>query len=235
MLISVYDYWGYYNVCFLGDEVKEPHKTIPRAIIISISLVADYLHRNEREHIGRNSMAGVCQRTAKSHFLISAMMEQIYGNWAGRLATFLIMCDGFRICVFVASWLFTNSVCRSNATEISLKYSDEVHNSTNSRMSLFSTLGFAALLFCFLSLVRSDRRACSYKNNDTISFADGGLLIWRRKHRDAPRPFKMWLYPLPAIAFRLQGLYSSYLHEKFLRTKSISRPSYGSRIDYILC
>src|SRR5438874_886290 len=33
MLVATYDYWGYYNVCFLGDEVKEPAKTIPRALL----------------------------------------------------------------------------------------------------------------------------------------------------------------------------------------------------------
>ena len=29
LLIALYDYWGYYNICFLGEEVVEPHKTIP--------------------------------------------------------------------------------------------------------------------------------------------------------------------------------------------------------------
>ena len=40
MLIATYDYWGYYNVCFLGGEVKDPGRTIPRALIISILAVA---------------------------------------------------------------------------------------------------------------------------------------------------------------------------------------------------
>ena len=40
LLVSVYDYWGYYNVNFFAGEVKEPEKTIPRAIIFSILAVA---------------------------------------------------------------------------------------------------------------------------------------------------------------------------------------------------
>ena len=40
MLVAAYDYWGYYNVCFLGDEVQEPARTIPRALIYSIVVVA---------------------------------------------------------------------------------------------------------------------------------------------------------------------------------------------------
>ncbi len=40
LLIAVYDYWGYYNVCFLGGEVRDPARTFPRAVLLSIALVA---------------------------------------------------------------------------------------------------------------------------------------------------------------------------------------------------
>jgi len=36
LIFAVYDYLGYYNICYLGDEVHEPEKTIPRVIVISI-------------------------------------------------------------------------------------------------------------------------------------------------------------------------------------------------------
>ena len=39
LLISAYDYWGYYNVCFLGAEVREPRRAIPRAVLGSIAIV----------------------------------------------------------------------------------------------------------------------------------------------------------------------------------------------------
>ena len=32
----VENYWGYYNVCYLGAEVRDPARTIPRAILLSI-------------------------------------------------------------------------------------------------------------------------------------------------------------------------------------------------------
>src|SRR4029450_2166259 len=40
LLIAVYDYWGYYNVCYLGAEIRDPARTIPRAILLSIGGVA---------------------------------------------------------------------------------------------------------------------------------------------------------------------------------------------------
>ena len=47
LLVSAYDYWGYYNVCFLGAEVRDPERTIPRAVLGSIVIVgALYLLMN---------------------------------------------------------------------------------------------------------------------------------------------------------------------------------------------
>ena len=39
MLVATYDYWGYYNVGFIGGEIRQPERNIPRAIIYSILLV----------------------------------------------------------------------------------------------------------------------------------------------------------------------------------------------------
>ena len=40
LTIAIYDYLGYYNVCHLGDEVRAPQRTIPRAVMLSVLLVA---------------------------------------------------------------------------------------------------------------------------------------------------------------------------------------------------
>src|SRR5213076_1310 len=38
--IGIYDYLGYYDVCYIGDEVKDPGRVIPRSILISTIAVA---------------------------------------------------------------------------------------------------------------------------------------------------------------------------------------------------
>src|SRR5215467_13117120 len=38
--IGVYDYLGYYDICYIGDEVKNPGRAIPRSVIISVIAVA---------------------------------------------------------------------------------------------------------------------------------------------------------------------------------------------------
>src|ERR1043166_5782450 len=45
--IGVYDYLGYYDVCYIGEEVREPGKVIPRSIILSlVGVAAIYLAMN---------------------------------------------------------------------------------------------------------------------------------------------------------------------------------------------
>ena len=38
--VGVYDYLGYYDVCYIGDEVENPGRVIPRSILISTVAVA---------------------------------------------------------------------------------------------------------------------------------------------------------------------------------------------------
>src|SRR5262245_11569285 len=38
--VAVYDYLGYYDVCYIGDEVQDPGRVIPHSIVISTITVA---------------------------------------------------------------------------------------------------------------------------------------------------------------------------------------------------
>src|SRR6266446_497174 len=35
MVSTIYSYWGYYNICHLGSEIKDPERNIPRGIFLS--------------------------------------------------------------------------------------------------------------------------------------------------------------------------------------------------------
>src|SRR4051812_6855735 len=97
LLVSTYDFWGYYNIAFLGEEVEEPERNIPRAMMYSILAVgAIYLVMN-------TSILGVLPWRELSaaasndsrYYIISTMMERLYGHWAGVLASVLIMWTAF--------------------------------------------------------------------------------------------------------------------------------------------
>ncbi len=200
MLISIYDYWGYYNVCFLGDEVKDPAQTVPRTIIISILLVGFiYIVMNI-------SIIGVIPwqelvKGAGSHesrYLVSAFMQRIYGHWAGSLATILIMWTAF---ASVFSLLLGYSRVPYAAALDGNFFSvfGRVHEKHKFPYVSLLTLGFVGLLFCFLSLVQVIAALVVIRILIQFISQTVGFLVWRSRHPEAPRPFRMWLYPLPAI------------------------------------
>src|SRR5206468_1075175 len=95
--IGVYDYLGYYNVCNIGDEVRDPGRVIPRSILIStIAVAAIYLAVNL-------SVIGVvpwrefvpAQEKPASGFVVSIFMQRTYGPRVAAWFTLLILWTAF--------------------------------------------------------------------------------------------------------------------------------------------
>ena len=92
-LITTYDYWGYYNVCFLGAEVRKPATTIPRAVLLSIAIVAVlYLAMNV-------AVLGVIPwrelAAQPSQAAMAVLMRRTWGPAAATVVSLLVMWTAF--------------------------------------------------------------------------------------------------------------------------------------------
>ncbi len=201
MLIAAYDYWGYYNVCFLGGEVKDPTRTIPRALLLSIVIVAClYVVMNI-------SILGVVPwREAAApnpggapFAIVANFMQRIYGNWAGQLVAILIMWTAF---ASVYSLLLGYSRVPYAAALDGNYFSALARIHPEHRFPHISLLMLAtvAALCCFLRL--ADIIKALVVIRILLQFLVQGIgLLWLRYRRpDFARPFRMWLYPIPALA-----------------------------------
>jgi len=217
LLISVYDYWGYYNVNFFAGEVKDPEKTIPRAIILSIALVAViYIVMNISilGVIPWRQFADFAKNEGLRQHMISTLMERLYGTTAGTIATVLIMWTAF---ASVFSLLLGYSRVPYAAAEDGnyFKIFAKLHEKNRfPYVSLLVMGGFAAL-FCFFRL--ADIIAAMVVIRILIQFLAQivGLLILRSTRPDYPRPFRMWLYPVPAIVALIGFLYVMLMRDGF--------------------
>jgi amino acid transporter len=90
---TIYSYLGYYNVCHLGGEIKNPGKNIPSSMFISVIGIAIlYLAMNM-------SVSSVIpwqeikqwQETGQNNFVVSTFIERLYGGTAANIATLLIL------------------------------------------------------------------------------------------------------------------------------------------------
>jgi basic amino acid/polyamine antiporter, APA family len=222
LLIATYDFWGYYNICFLAGEVKRPERTIPRAILLSIALVAGiYLLMNVSVLgvIPWREMEAQTSVEARSS-LISVLMRQIYGGWAGRLATVLIMWTAFGS---VFSLLLGYSRIPYAAALDGNFFSVFGRLHPRHRFPQVSLLVLGGVAACFCVLRLADVIAALVVIRILLQFLlqHVGLLVLRARHPAAPRPFRMWLYPAPAVVAIVTFLYILF-----------SRPNFGREIRY---
>ncbi len=200
MLVATYDYWGYYNVAFLGDEVEDPGRNIPRALLLSIALVAGlYLVMNVcilavvpwREMLqGGQNNSGL--------YVVSLFMQKIYGAWAARLVTGLVMLTAFAS-VFSLMLGYSRVPYAAAKDGNYFRPLAKVHPVHRFPHVSLLALGVVAAAFCFLRL--KDAIAALVVIRIVVQFLVQavGLIVLRTRQPEMARPFRMWLYPLPAL------------------------------------
>jgi amino acid transporter len=92
--LAMYAYFGYYQICYLGDEVEDPARTIPRSILIAIVAVAAiYLAMN------LGILGAMPWREAMtSTRVVSDLMERLYGQSAAALLSLMVMWTALAAC-----------------------------------------------------------------------------------------------------------------------------------------
>jgi basic amino acid/polyamine antiporter, APA family len=200
MLIATYDYWGAYNVCFIGGELKDPGKTIPRAVLLSILLVAGlYLLMNLSVLgvIDWHEVTAAAQSNNKL-YIFSTFMQRIYGSWAANLVTALIMLTAFAS-VFSLVLGYSRVPYAAALDGNYFKVFSRVHPTLQfPHVSLLALAG-AGILFCFFPLADVISALVVIRILLQFIVQAIGLIVLRIRKPDMPRPFRMWLYPVPAL------------------------------------
>jgi len=200
LLIATYDYWGYYNVCFLGDEVKEPARTIPRALVYSILAVAAIYAVMNASILGVvpwRELAAAGQSETR-YYVVSLMMQRVYGSGAGYAVTLLVIWTAFAS-VFSLLLGYSRVPYAAALDGNYCRAFGRVHATGRFPHVSLVALGVVAACFCLLRL--ADIIAALVAIRIVIQFLVQaiGLLILRARRPEAPRPFRMWLYPAPAL------------------------------------
>src|SRR5579859_626927 len=200
VLIATYDYWGYYNVCFLGDEIEDPGKNIPRALLLSILLVAClYLMMNicilavvpwrEMLKAGQNN-SGL--------YVVSLFMQKIYGAWAARLVTALVIATAFAS-VFSLMLGYSRVPYAAAKDGNYFRAFAKVHPVYRFPHISLLALGVVAAAFCFLRL--KDAIAALVVIRLILQFLVQavGVIVLRIRQPQLPWPGRMCLYAVPAV------------------------------------
>ena len=194
---AVYSYLGYYNVCNLGGEMKDPGRNIPRAIFISIIGIAVLYFAMQ------TSILGVVpwQEAAKTKAVVSLFVEKVYGSGWATAATWLILVTAFGS-IFSATLGYSRIPYAAALDGNFFSVFGRVHPVKRFPYISLLALGGTAIVFCLaLSLGQAIRAILAMRCLvQFVAQAFGLILLHRRWKADAfPNrwPFRMWLYPVP--------------------------------------
>jgi fructoselysine transporter len=192
---TVYSFLGYYNICHLGGEIKEPERNIPRSIFISIAGIAVlYL-------LMQIAVLGVMpwQQAKDSPFIVSAFFEQIYGTLAAKIATALVLLIAISS-LFAVMLGYSRVPYAAAADGRFFPIFARLHPTRH--FPYVSLLVMAVLAFIFSLLFKmKDVITAILTMRIIVQFIcqSVGLIVYHRSHKNENFPYRMWLYPLPAL------------------------------------
>lgn len=192
---SVYSYLGYYNICHLGSEIKDPARNIPRSMFISIAAIAVmYLLMNI-------SVVSVIpwSQAKDSEFVVSEFMNVVAGPLAAKIITCLILWVAFAS-VFSATLGYSRIPFAAASDGEFFPLFAKLHPTKN--FPHFSLLFLGTLAFIFSLLFKlSDVISAILAMRIMIQFIGQGigLLILRRKRNKDFFPWRMPLFPVPVL------------------------------------
>jgi amino acid transporter len=200
--IAMYDFLGYYQICYLGDEVADPPRTLPRSIVIStIVICLVYLVMN----LG---IVGVLpwSEVIRSNRVASDLIVRTQGQHAAGLVTALIIWTA--VASTFAALLSYSRIPFASARSGHFFHVFAATHPTGDfpHRSLLLVAGMATIA-CLADLETVIAALLTARIPIQFIGQIATVFFWRSRPGKQPPLFRMPFYPLPAILALLGWLY----------------------------
>jgi basic amino acid/polyamine antiporter, APA family len=193
-LYALYDYFGYYNVCYLAEEIRNPGRVIPRAILLSIATVGTLYV------LMTSAFLSVIPwpRLLQTKFVASEYIQILQGGAAGKVMTALLLWIAFSS-VFSLLLGYSRIPYAAALDGNFFRPFARLHPEGRFPYVSLMVLGAIAALFSLGKL--SEVIGSLIATRVLIQYLPQtiGFFLLRRRQPGLARPFRMWLYPAPGI------------------------------------
>lgn len=199
MILALYSYLGYYNICYVGEEVRDPGRTIPRAIVFSAVLVCILFAAVHLAMLGtvpwREALSGR-EHWKDEYSLPGDFMGRIHGRWAVQLITVLLMgsCFGSAFAGLLGYSRIPYGAARAGHFFEAVARVHPRHLIPHVSLLL---VGGLTLFWSFFDLQLVISALITTRILVQFVAQIVGLFLLRRAHPEWVRPFRIWLAPLP--------------------------------------
>lgn len=194
VLFAMYNYGGYNNITYLGGEVKNPAKNIPRAIVFSILIVAVLYLLMSVVIIGTIPW----REATVSHAVVSEFIGKLHGSRAAAVMTSLILAATLGG-IFTMSLGYSRILYAAGAEGNFFQVFGRVHPTGHFPTVSLLAINALAIPLCWLSLERLLSALMIIQIVFQFIPQIFAVFAIRMYRREIHRPYGMWLYPVPAL------------------------------------
>jgi amino acid transporter len=194
LVIAIYDFLGYFTVAYMGDEIKQPGRVMPKAIVLSVlGVMGIYLAMN----IGILGVMPV-KAIMNSKFIGSDVMTAAWGRPAAVAVTILILITAF---ASVYTGLLGASRLPFNAARDGMFFRPfgKLHQTLRFPHISLLVMGAVTAIATFFTLTTIISALIALTIWVQFIGQIAALTILRKKQPGLRRPYKQWLYPVPSI------------------------------------
>ncbi len=201
LIITMYDYLGYGASNSLGDEIREPARTLPRSIVISILLVAALYVAMQVGVLGAIPWQQVVPAADGSlpplgQHVASAIVEQRFGAGAAIAVTVLVLITAFAS-VYGNLLAFSRIPYAAALDGIFLRPFAHVHGRLRFPDASLAAIGLLALPACLFPL---DQVINALTTGIVLIQSVGQIAaLFVMRARGERAPYRMWFFPVPAL------------------------------------
>ena len=198
--VGIYDFLGYYDICYIGDEVKDPGRVIPRSVLISIVAVAAIYVAINLSIIGVVPWRDFVPADAhpEAQFIVSTFMERLYGPTVATVFTLMILWTAFGS-VFALLLGYSRIPYAAAKDGYFFSVFARVHPTKQFPHVSLIVLGVMAAICSLLPLGFVIDALITTRILVQFIGQVFGVMLLRASRPDLPRPFRIWLYPVPAL------------------------------------
>lgn len=198
--VGVYDYLGYYDICYIGDEVKDPGRNIPRSIMLSLVVVALIYMAINLSLIGVISWREFvpADKNPNSNFVVSIFIERLLGRDAAVLFTGLILWTAFGS-VFALMLGYSRIPYAAALDGYFFRVFGKLHPTKDFPYVSLLLIGGISIVCSFFPLGMVIDALITTRIIIQFMGQACAVILLRRTRPDHRLPFRMWLYPLPCL------------------------------------
>ncbi|HTZ75545.1 MAG TPA: APC family permease [Candidatus Aquilonibacter sp.] len=205
MSYVIYDFLGYYVVCYVGEEVKNPQRTIPMSIILSVIVVAGLYFLIHLAITGTLTI----EEAKASPYVASELVERVWGAHTAMVVTALILWTSFAS-TFALMLGYSRIPYAAAGDGCFFQIFRHVHQRGKFPDLSLLVVGLVTIAVSFIPLAAEITILLTSRILVQFIAQGFGVFLMHKRFPAKDRPFRMWLYPIPALLAIAGWIYVFY-------------------------